>query len=438
MKVFETYYCDVLVIGGGASGVATAVIAARQGLNVVLLERYGFCGGGAVAGYSGTVCGIYAANESSSPPEQLVFGFLDEFLSRLRRNGGLGDPVVYGKTTTHVHHPDVWKYTADQLLLEVGVRIFYHTRVYESLFEGEKIEGVISTSKQGPLEFRAKITVDASGDADVIHLAGLPYSIGDNGKVQNPTMMFRLAGVDDRTFMKHYGPDTIMGTEVIDLINEKHDSGAYFLPRKKIFMFPTGKPGELLCNCTRVIGRDGRELNVLGIEDFTEAEHQGRFQAFEYARFFKDHLKGCENSYLSMLAPQFGVPQTRNIKGKSTLQIEDVVEGRKHNDGIARCAWPIELHSGEKPRVEWLIDDYYEIPYGCFVPEKGENILVTGRCLSASHESLASARVTAQCFSYGHAIGHAAALAVKDNLSPADISGETIRDILNKENARLG
>ena len=107
-------------------------------------------------------------------------------------------------------------------------------------------------------------------------------------------------------------------------------------------------------------------------------------------------------------------------------------------DGIARSPWPIELHTGEKPRVEWLLNDYYEVPYDCFVPRHGEGIIATGRCLSAEHEAMASARVTAQCFSYGHAIGHAAALTVRDQVAPREIQGRDLRMLLNKDGAMLG
>jgi FAD dependent oxidoreductase len=115
-----------------------------------------------------------------------------------------------------------------------------------------------------------------------------------------------------------------------------------------------------------------------------------------------------------------------------------VIQGKKFPDGIARSPWPIELHSGNKPRVEWLLDDVYEVPYGCFVPDQGENLLFAGRCLSAEHEAVASARVTAQCFSYGHAIGHAAAIAVRNQMRPREIRGEDLRMVLNRDGAQLG
>jgi hypothetical protein len=228
-----------------------------------------------------------------------------------------------------------------------------------------------------------------------------------------------------------------MPERVTELIKAKNGHG-YLLPRSKIWLFTTPRPGELLCNCTRIIGRDGRELNPLFAADFTDAEFEGRRQMREYARFFHDHLVGCKSSFVDDTGTQVGVRQTRQGLGIRKLMNHDVVEGNKFGDGIARSPWPIELHSGNKPRVEWLLDDVYEVPYGCFVPQRGENLLFAGRCLSAEHEAVASARVTAQCFSYGQAIGHAAAIAVRERIRPREIRGEEVRMVLNRDGAQLG
>jgi FAD-dependent oxidoreductase family protein len=429
---------DVLVVGGGAAGVAAAVTAARRGLKVTLVERYGFCGGGAVAGLSGTVCGLYEATEAiNAKPKQVVFGFADEFCRRLEAKGGLGDPLLYGKTWARVHDPLVWREEADAMLREAGVRVVFHAVASDVSMEGDRIGGVVIWTKQGPLDARAKVVVDASGDADVVAMAGLPSFIGDNGRVQNPTMIFRMMGVDVDRFVTEYGADTIMPEKISDMIRAKHNAGEYRLPRAKIWLFPTTRPNELLCNCTRVIGPDGRELNTLFHQDFTDAEIEGRLQAREYARFFRDNLVGCEAAFLNDTGVQVGVRQTRQVSGVKRLSNEDVVKGAKSSDGIAVSPWPIELHSGVKPRVEWLLNDYYEVPYGCFVPERGEGLLVAGRCLSAEHEAVASARVTAQCFSYGHAIGHAAVIAVRGGIAPRHIDGQQVRAAVNADGARL-
>ncbi|MGH8033067.1 MAG: FAD-dependent oxidoreductase [Luteimonas sp.] len=430
---------DVLVVGAGAAGVAAAVTAARQGLKVTVVERYGFCGGGAVAGLSGTVCGLYEASEDADArPRQVVFGFADEFIRLMERKGGLTAPVRYGKTYTRVHDPLVWREAGDHLLRQAGVRVLFHTTVTDVLLEGgERIAGVMAYTKQGKLDIRAKLTIDASGDADVVAMAGLETFMGQDGQVQNPTMIFRLQGVDVGRFLTTYGPDSIMGESVSSTIQKLNQEKTYRLPRAKIFLFPTPRPHELLCNATRIIGRDGRELNPVCVEDITEAEIEGRLQVREYARFIKAHITGCEESFVNDTGVQVGVRQTRQIRAVTTLSNENVVGKAKSRTGIARCPWPIEMHSGEKPRLVWLFNDYYEVPYECFVPVQGESLLVAGRCLSAQHEAMASARVTAQCFGYGHAIGHAAAISLHEGVAPRAVDGAALRERLNRDGARL-
>lgn len=435
----ETVTTDVLVVGGGAAGLAAACTAARQGLKVTLLERYGFCGGAAVAGLSGTVCGLYLARPGAAgKPEKIVFGFVDEFISAMNGRNGLTGPVRYGDTYTLVHEPLAWRETGDDLVQRHGVQVIYHATVIGVHKDGgERVEGVRAFTKQGAIDIRARVTIDASGDADLFAMADLPTNVGLDGKVQNPTMIFRMGNVDVQRFLAAYGSDAIMPDAVSKAIIEANAAGTYKLPRAKAFLFPTPRDNELLCNCTRVIGRDGRELNPLVASDLTEAEIEGRRQARQYWEFFRANLTGCENATLNDTGVQVGIRQTRQIVGMENLKNQDVETGRKRSDAIARSAWPIELHSGVKPRLSWLYDDYYDIPLGCFVPLRGESLLATGRCLSAQHEAMASARVTAQCFSYGHAIGHAAALSVKENIAVRNLHASDVRTLLNKDGACL-
>jgi hypothetical protein len=221
---------------------------------------------------------MYAATDNrAAPPQQVVHGFLDEFVAAMERRHGLSGPLRYGKTFTRVHDPHVWREVADGLLAEAGVNVLFHTTAFGALLEGgERVEGVQAYTKEGPLTVRAGVTVDASGDADIVAMAGFPSFVGQDGRVQNPTMIFRLMGVDVERFLAAYGPDTIMGDAVSELIKAQARANEYRLPRSKIWLFPTTRPGELLCNCTRVVGADGRELNPLFARDFTEAETEGR------------------------------------------------------------------------------------------------------------------------------------------------------------------
>jgi hypothetical protein len=429
---------DVCVVGGGAAGVAAAETAARHGRSTLLVERYGFCGGNAVAGLSGTICGLYLSSaRAKNRPEQVVFGFADRFKRAMEAAGGLTPPQRYGRTWTQTHDPLVWREVADGLLAAQGVGVLFHCLVVGTVLEGDALTGVVLESKAGRGVVRARRLIDASGDADLVFRSGLGFSLGQDGTVQNPTMIFRLGGVDVARFLAFWGEDTICPPEVTRRLIEANESGAYDLPRAKIWLFATPRPHELLCNATRLIGRDGRMLDTTDPADLTEAELVGRRQVREYARFLRDHVPGCAASFVNDTGVQAGIRQSRSIEGVARLGNADVTGRTKRPDGIARSPWPIELHVGDKPKLEWLDDDFYEIPYDALLPAAGENLIVAGRCLSAEHEALASARVTAQCFSYGQAAGLAAALSLRSGRALRDISGAEVRAALNADGARL-
>ncbi|WP_028116479.1 FAD-dependent oxidoreductase [Ferrimonas senticii] len=429
-------HVDVLVVGGGSAGVAAATTCGRQGLKTMLIEKYGFCGGAAVAGLSGTICGLYTATDEGEP-QQVVFGFAEEFRQALLQRGGLTEPQRYGKTYTVTHDPLMWREAADDFLLEAGVEVLYHTAVTGVVMDGDNYQGVVLESNAGRSVVMAKRIIDASGDAAVVARAGGEYFFGDNGVIQNPTMFFRLGGVDMDKYLEFYGEDTICPTKVTEKILELNASGEYQLPRHKIWIFPTTRPNELMVNATRLAGQDGRVLNVIDPVDFTEAEVFGRKQVREYARFLTHFVPGCENGYVVDTSVEVGIRQTRSIEGVSKLSNDDVVNCRKDEDGICRSPWPIELHSGTKPKLHWLMNDWYDVPYNTLIPRIGDNIIVAGRCLSAEHEALASARVTAQTFEYGHAAGAACVLSLKHDKPLRELQGREVRAQMNLGDSRL-
>ena len=427
---------DVLVVGAGASGVAAATTAAEAGKSVLIVEKYGFAGGAAVAGMSGTICGMYYATARPRQPEQVVYGFTERFRSALAARGGLTEPQLYGKTFTCAHDPHMWAEVADEFLENAGVRILFHTAVTGVVMDGDRYAGVVLESNAGRSVVLAQRTIDASGDAAVVSRANGAYYFGADGRIQNPTMFFRLADVDIDEFNEYYGQDTICPPKLTDMIEQERRAGAN-LPRSRIWVFRTPRRNELMVNATRVEGRDGRALNVIDPEDFTEGEVVGRRQAREYADFFRKHVPGCASSYLEDTGTEVGVRQTRSIVGHETLRNDDVLQGRKRDDGICRVPWPIELHDSKGSNLHWLLDDYYEVPYLSLVPVAGENIIVAGRCLSAEHEALASARVTAQCFEYGHAAGVASVLSLDENLPYAKIDGRAVRNAMAANGSAL-
>ena len=416
---------DVLVVGAGPAGVAAATVASEAGKSVIVIEKYGFAGGAAVAGLSGTVCGMYLARDGQHLPEQVVYGFTERFTRALSARGGLTAPQKYGKTFTSAHDPLMWRETADQLLMDAGVRILFHTSLVGVVMDGDVHRGAVVSSNAGDSVIIARRTIDASGDAAVVARSGGAYVFGDNGRIQNPTMFFRIGGVNVPEFLASYGTDTICPPWLTERLVAAREGGAD-LPRQKIWIFETTRPDELLVNATRLTAADGSMLNVIDPEDFTWAEIGGRRQVRAYAQFLTDSVPGCENSFVVDTGVEAGVRQTRTIVGVETLTNAAVVEGTKRADSICRSPWPIELHDGDRPKLHWLVNDYYDVPYLSLVPEKGEGIIVAGRCLSAQHEALASARVTAQCFEYGHAAAVATIKSLDTGVSYRDLAGTDV------------
>ncbi|WP_166866861.1 FAD-dependent oxidoreductase [Salinibacterium sp. ZJ70] len=428
---------DVLVVGLGAAGVAAATVAAEEGRSVLAVERYGFAGGAAVAGMSGTICGLYLASEEPADgPTQVVAGFTERFRAALESRGGLTEPQLYGKTWTVAHDPLMWRETADALLTSSGARVLFHTVVVAAIMEGDAVRGAVLESNAGRVAVHARRTIDASGDAAVVARAGGDYFFGDGGRIQNPTMFFRLGGVDTDAFWSAYGDDTICPPWVTEAIRAARADGAD-LPREKVWIFRTTRPGELLVNATRLAGADGRVLNVIDPEDFTFAEISGRHQVRAYETFLRRSLPGCADAFVVDTGVEVGIRQTRSIVAEVPLTNDDVVSCRKREDAIVRSPWPIELHDGERPKLHWLIDDWYEVPYGSLIPTRLDDVIVAGRCLGAEHEALASARVTAQCFEYGHAAARAALLSLETETPLRDIDVAEVQRAMRRAGSSL-
>ena len=302
---------EICVVGGGAAGVAAAETAARHGKSVLLIERYGFCGGNAVAGLSGTICGLYLSSERNvNRPEQAVFGFTERFRAAMAARGGITPPQRYGRTLTVTHDPLVWREVADDFLADAKVRLLFHSLVVGVVMEGDTLRGVVVESKAGRGVVQATRFIDASGDADLVARAGLAFTLGQDGTVQNPTMIFRLGGVDVPRFLDYWGEDTICRPEVTELLVRENRAGRADL-------------GE------RLDGLVGRAGPHRGHPDRTERDER------------KD--ASCHASHPSLTPP----PDHRNLGAASQL-FHHFVEDRSgfavHTDGEGQ---PVVLLAGQ-------------------------------------------------------------------------------------------
>jgi FAD dependent oxidoreductase len=415
----ELWSSDVLVVGSGSAGTTAAIVAAQAGASVTLIERYGFLGGTSTQVLD-TFYGFYTPGKEA---RKVVGGVPDQVVAELQKHGVmLIRPNTYGAGNGITYDPEILKIVWETLATHAGVKILLHTFVVDALLEDNRVCGVVAVGKGGFVTLRAKVVIDASGDADVAARSGVPLEgPNEGGPVQSLTTTFKLINVNvDRA-------KQVKKDELHQLMQAAIDSGDYRLPRKEGSVHITPLAGVMATNMTRVGDIDATDPMQL-----TSAEIEGRRQALEYFRFLRDKVPGYEQAALGGLSTQIGVRESRRIFGEYRLTRSDVINARKFDDAIAQCGAPIEEHhAGSDTRWEYLPDgETYDIPYRCLVPQKIDRLLVAGRCLSADHDAHASVRSMGQCMAMGQAAGVAAAIAVEKSIGPRDVPIGLLQDRL--------
>lgn len=333
---------------------------------------------------------------------------------------GAGQAVTYDPTTLKA----VW----EQAVLAAGARILLHTFCVDVLMEAGRITGLVVASKRGLGLIKGQVFVDASGDADLVFRSGSPFeAAGTDGQpAQSLTTTFRMGGVN------HERAKTIKRDELVSGMKAANLSGDYRLPREEGSVHRTPIADVVATNMTRVAYVDGTDPLEL-----TKAEIGGRKQALEYTRFLREQIPGYEQSYLMNFSTQIGIRETRRIWGEYRLNRDDVLSARKFEDAIAQCGAPIEdHHAGNNTRWEYVPDGgTYDIPYRALLPQKVDNLLVAGRCLSADHDAHASVRSMGQCMAMGQAAGTAAALAARTQTNPRELAITNLQERLRADGA---
>jgi len=398
----ETVNYDVVVVGGGAAGVAAAVTAARSGARTALVERYGFLGGMATAGMVSTICGLYHTS-ASGPPEFLNGGVGEDFARRLAAMPGCGHPVRRGRTWVLPYTPFAFACLADELAASApALDVYLHAYLVGAETREGRIEALRIANWERPLELSARAVVDTSGDAAVAEHAGAATETAPVAARQLPSLVFVLQHVD--TDLLGPGPRVALLRALVGAEREgRVPKGA-----SNLTLAPSPQPGEVVCKLT--LSGIAEELPA-GRDFLTLAEPEGRKRARAVAEFLRT-LPPFAGAFVSHAAPQVGVRESRRVVGRYQLTREDVLSARKFEDGVARASWPIELWEEGRPGAtyEYLEDGRsYDIPLRCLQARDLGNLFVAGRCLSASHEALGSARVIGTCLATGEAAGRAAA-----------------------------
>jgi hypothetical protein len=436
---------DVLVVGGGPSGLIAAQAAADDGLKVMLIESRSFVGGNMTIGLP--VLGFLGQKGN-----QIIKGLPQKFIDRLKEKNAASEhrPCPLHMSLTLVE-PEAVKNVGLEMLLESEVEVLLYVFCVGVVMEGNHLNGVIIESKSGREVILAKTIIDCTGDADVAFRAGVECEQGnENGGVQPPTLMFCLAGVDTeklrlsiseepRTYLTDFIPNEYFGQNnqfiVVGLrsLIEKARADGLNLPTERTIVITGLREGEVWVNMTRVNGVDGTDPASLS---FGEAE--GRRQIHDIQKYLINYVPGFENAYFAKMAPFIGIRETRRIVGKYVMTAADVLNCGRFDDAIAVASYPLDLHhpQGGGCTLEWC-GDCYDIPYRSLIPEKIENLIVAGRCISSTHEAMSAIRVMAPCMAMGEAAGRAAKLAVRSGVLPSQLNVETLRSELTAKGAFL-
>lgn len=394
---------DVVVVGGGTAGVIAATAAARNGAKTLIVERWGHLGGTAVTGIP--YLGIIDCNGT-----RINDGIGGELIERMRQAGG-GLGYVTGATWADKESkfsltpfdPETYKYVAQEMVLEAGAEILFHTFLGGVIMDGDTVVGIEVVNKSGKQVIDAKVVIDCTGDADVVRFAGAEM-LTKNAK-QNVTILFRMAGVDIPRFLeaiKNNVKVTGWGewhNRIIEgpkLNNRQatpiHMAGHFSLSDGSLTTFTAISvfEGELYLNATRTINIDGASA-----DEVSQAEIAERRNVMAFKEKLIAEVPGFEKSWLVSTAP-LGVRESHNMEGVYVLQKEDVLGERVFEDAVARGAYPVDIHDPKGGKTIFMFMEKrgsYTVPYRCYVPVRVDGLLVAGRCISACHEALGTARM---------------------------------------------
>jgi len=454
---------DVVVAGGGPSGLVAAIAAARAGAKTTLVEQYGFLGGMATAASVGPFSPFHYDDQ------QITMGIPQELVERLMAAGGstghLKCVPEYGSGSYMAYFDrEVYKQVAFDMVREAGAQLLLHSFVGGAVTEGNRVTGIRVANKSGFLQVLGKVTVDATGDGDVAAAAGAEFKWGrDSDNLGQPmTMFFEMANVDVGKILDYIdkNPDDFEWTSRLysrtplpkelnqtyfvaqgykKFVAEAKAKGDLVLGRETVLLQSTMRENTIVFNSTRI-----GKLRGTDIDQFTQAEVLGREQAMSLAAFMKKYVPGFENAYVSSTGAQIGVRESRHVMGEYVLTQDDVVEGRRFADVVARGFFPVDIHDPTGARgyqaggSTWIKPKGpYDIPMRCLLPKTLDGIVMTGRNISAAHEAHGSLRVQGTAFAIGHASGVVAAVAALAGVQPRRADVARVQATLVAQRANL-
>ena len=440
---FNMKLYDLIVVGGGMSGVSAAVCAARKGMKVLLVEQNAMLGG---MGTSGLITMVMTSR-------RYFYGFGKELIDTLIEKGSarfIENPAVKG----YNYYPfdaEGMKRELDSLILENQVDLLLYTKLIGVKMEADEIRALVLSALEEEITVSAKAYIDATGDAALSRMCGEEVLVGDEShNMQAPTMMAYYAGIDFErydaflsTFEGNGRPAKIemIHTLVPKAVSEGvlsecdfHHPGVFRIDED----FDIG-----VMNVGHVYGADCSTSRGL-----TEAVMRGRKMAYEYLNFYRRYIPGFENAYMTNTGSTLAIRESYRIVGEYVTTFDDKVGYRKFDDAIMRfdggAVSDVHASSSDRKAYEQYaslfanresvnMDDYATLPYRSMRPRHTKNLLVAGRCLSADRKVLGQVRIMGYCFMMGEAAGLAAHLAVRDGITfdqvnVAELQGELLKN----------
>lgn len=397
---------DVVVLGGGPSGVCAAIEAARNGARVLLVEASGMLGGMATSGLVSPFMTVYD-RDGNTPT---VGGLYREIVERLAKGGGAilpentDSPSLYTsfieKYHRHVTPFDAFRLQLllDEMTEEAGVEVLLYTRFADSICCGGRIESVILSALEGLIAVRGKTFIDCTGNADVASASGVATYQGEeeSGVPQPGTLMFEVGGVDSEKY---------------------HGYGQR--PPRPVKAYLTPSAGRYTVNHFRVFGVDATNSRSM-----TQGHRKARRQVLEALSVLKNETPGFENAEILQVAPVLGVRESRHIEGKYRMTVADVSRGTKFDDRIAVYGFGMDVH----PRNEEMsgnfkieIAERYYVPYRSMLPVGCDNLLVAGKTVSCESQAAGGLRCMPCAMAMGQAAGLASAMAIESGISVGEI-----------------
>ncbi|MCX6149269.1 MAG: FAD-dependent oxidoreductase [Ignavibacteriales bacterium] len=422
---------DVVVVGAGIAGISAAVKSAREGASTLLIEHYGFVGGMSTAGM------VSPFMKHSINNESLVRGVFEDLEIEMQNMNGMIDNGFYANS---------FRSAAFGLLEKAGVDIFLLSDITKVNRNNNKITSMEIVKSSEEIKIDGKIFIDTSGDAQLVYLGNFPWTKGDekNGNLQALTLFFRMGGIDIKkatNYVNEHREDFFNWVNYDFDFSKIISVAGYFsnvkkailekrLPEEIEYIFYTTLPesGEASFNTSNILGLDGSTSYEL-----TNAELKGRDQVYKIVLLLQKEIPGFENSYLLETAVQVGVRETRRAIGDYIMNGDEIKHGAKFKDAIARGCYGIDIHGqkGETSRLEEIpAGQYYEIPLRSLIVKEAENLLVAGRCISATREAHSALRIMATSAATGEACGALASVAVKQGTLVRNIHYSEVQKLI--------